>query len=131
MGMEASDLDRLPAGELKRRAEEHLRGAAEEFKSARADVWAMCGPGRLVRKHPLGATAAAGIAAFLALRLLRRRKRRSDKGEAEPPKAERVRNVFGRSFLSGLVRASGKALSGVVVRTVTKGFGARRGKGAG
>lgn len=118
MGQENSELDRLPAGELMRRAQEHLRGALGEFGSAKAAACVKFAPTRLIRRHPFAVAAAAGALGLVAVRVLRRRRRAKAGPGSNAPKSkpESPVRAFRRSLVLGLARGAGLAASGAILK---------------
>jgi len=116
MGRENSELDRLPAGELKRRAEEHLKGALGELESAKVAAREKFAPTRLIRAHPFAAAAAAGALGLVLARVLLRRRRAKERPASEAAKPESSARAFRRSLVLGLARGAGLAASGAILK---------------
>jgi hypothetical protein len=96
----------LPPEELERRARRHVDGFFGETRAAAGCLETELHPLTLIRKHPVAAAAAIGVAGFVVARMVRGTRRAPAGAAAGPARAEEtVGRTFGRSLLTALAGA--------------------------
>jgi hypothetical protein len=101
----------LPPEELERRARLHVDGFFGETRAASGRLRTELDPLNLVRKHPVAAAAAIGVAGFVVARMIRGSRRAPASAAAGPAGApELVGRTFSRSLLTALAGAAARAL---------------------
>ncbi len=104
----------LTPEELELLALDHVEGMFVELDATRAAVREQCHPLKLIKRHPFIAAGLAAGAAFLLVRLFRRKPagNSSEKAASDPP-------GFFDSLFSGAAGAAGRALPGLLASWLT------------
>lgn len=106
-----SGLSDLAPEEIERIAHEHVKGIVSEIQAAADALHARVHPVNVIKRHPLATAALAGAAAFLLARMFRGSRRAPAYSAAQAAGSEpSVGKAFGRSLLSGVAGALGRAL---------------------
>lgn len=121
----------LPPEELERRARLHVDGFFGETRAAAERLRAELDPLNLVRKHPVAAAAAVGVAGLVVARWVRGSRRApagaaaGPAGPAGPP--ESVGRTFSRSLLTALAGTAATALPELLLPLLAPGRRRARG----
>jgi hypothetical protein len=119
----------LPPEELERRARLHVDGFFGETCAAAERLRTEFDPLNLVRKHPVAAAAAIGVAGFVVARWVRG-SRRAPGGAAARPAGppESVGRTFSRSLLAALAGAAATALPELLLPLLRRAVAGRAGE---
>jgi len=118
----------LPPEELERRARLHVDGFFGEIRAGAGRLRTELDPLNLVRKHPVAAAAAVGVAGFVVARMVRGSRRAPNgaaAGPAGPP--ESVGRTFSRSLLVALAGAAATALPELLLPLLRRAVAGRAG----
>jgi len=119
----------LPPEELDRRARLHVDGFFGETRAAAERLRTELHPLNLVRKHPVAAAAAIGVAGFVVARWVRGSRRATNGAAARPAgPPESVGRTFSRSLLAALAGAAATALPELLLPLLRRAVAGRPGE---